>query len=293
MKENYFISSIQIGIDGYLLKPLEISQFTDTLLKSVEKIHLQKKVQNYQRELEQSNVSLEIKVKERTAELEHRLYHDNLTNLGNHASMMQNIGLSSYETIFLIDINGFQKFNDIYGLSSGNNILKKFTQNLKDFNKDNNYKVYRVYGDSFVLQKKHDTFYNESFEIQKEKLLNHFENIKIYLDEIEEDIEVEVTIGASVDEESPFIKADMALKHAKKDNLPIALYTEDMDSSKRLIDDLYWKKEIKHALKNDSIIPVFQGIVNQSQEVVKYESLMRLKQYKDGEEKLISPFFFS
>ncbi|PHQ65200.1 MAG: REC domain-containing phosphodiesterase [Sulfurimonas sp.] len=291
-EEKYLISSIQIGIDGFLLKPLEINQFTDTLLKSVEKIHLQKEIQNYQRELEQSNANLETKVRERTAELEHRLYHDILTNLGNHTSMMKNIGLSSKETIFLIDINGFQKFNDIYGLSSGNTILKKFAQNLKDFNIDNNYRIYRVYADSFVLQKENETSYNESFDIQKERLLNHFENIKIYLDEIEENIEIEVTIGSSVDEMHPFIKADMALKYAKKNNLPIALYTEDMDSSKRLINDLYWKREIKSAIKNDSIIPVFQGIVDQSQRVIKYESLMRLKQYKDGEEKLISPFFF-
>ena len=61
-EENYFILSIQIGIDGYLLKPLEIKQFTDTLFKSVEKIHLQKELQNHQRELELSNTNLEIKV---------------------------------------------------------------------------------------------------------------------------------------------------------------------------------------------------------------------------------------
>ncbi|WP_373001358.1 EAL domain-containing protein [Sulfurimonas sp.] len=291
-EENYFISSIQIGIDGYLLKPLEISQFTDTLLKSVEKIHLQKEIQNYQIELESSNANLEAKVQERTAELEHRLYHDSLTNLRNHTFMMKNIGSSSNETIFLIDINGFQKFNDIYGLKSGNTILKKFAQNLQDFNQNNNYTVYRVYGDGFVLQRDKASSIQESFDVQKEKLLNHFESIKIYLEEIEEDIEIEVTIGASVNEERPYIKADMALKHAKKNNLTIALYSEEMDTSKRLINDLYWKKEIKSALKNDSIIPVFQGIVDMSQNIVKYESLMRLKQDDNGEEKLISPFFF-
>ena len=45
-------------------------------------------------------------------------------------------------------------------------------------------------------------------------------------------------------------------------------------------------------IKNDFIIPVFQGIVDNSQNVIKYECLMRLKQYDDNEEKLVSPIFF-
>lgn len=42
-ESKYFIDSIKVGIDGYLLKPIEISQFTGLLNKVVQKIILQTK----------------------------------------------------------------------------------------------------------------------------------------------------------------------------------------------------------------------------------------------------------
>lgn len=291
-EENYFLSSIEIGIDGYLLKPLEMNQFVRTLYKSVEKIHMQKEIVQYQEALLSTNANLERKVKERTFQLEYRLYHDILTDLGNHEAMMKNISNEKKETLFIIDINGFQKYNDIYGLETGNTILKKLANKLIDFNVKNIYSIYRIYGDGFVLQRNSDILVDESFEVQKNELLSSFENIGIYLEEIDESINIDITIGASINEKNAFIKADMALKYAKKENLQIAVYTENIDSSKKLLNDLYWKNEIKIAIKNDAIVPVFQAIVDKNQNIVKYESLMRLKKYEDDEEKLLSPFLF-
>ncbi|NOR58297.1 MAG: response regulator, partial [Sulfurimonas sp.] len=218
-EEQFFLSGIKIGVDGYLLKPLDITQFVETLKKSVEKIHLQKKIELYKQELESTNLSLEVKVEERTAELEYKLYHDVLTNLGNHKLMMKNIPIDNYETLFLIDINGFQKFNDIYGLESGNKILEDIAQKLIDFDAHNIYNKYRVHGDVFVLQYKSGKVFQEDFEIQKTKLLDYLETIKVYLDEIEEDVEVDFTIGTALNEKNAFIKTDMALKFAKRENL--------------------------------------------------------------------------
>ena len=160
---DYFISAIKIGIDGYLLKPLEIHQFVETLYKTVEKIHLQKEIKLYQKELELTNQSLELKVKERTAELEHRLYHDKLTELGNHEAMVQSIDSSSFEVLFLVNINGFQKFNDIYGLDAGNTILKKISKLLQEFNSNNRYSTYRVYGDVFALYRGEEKKFDKEF----------------------------------------------------------------------------------------------------------------------------------
>lgn len=289
---DYFISSIHIGIDGYLLKPLELNQLIGTLSKATEKIHLQNKIKEYQEELEKSNEALEAKVKERTAELEYRLYHDKLTELSNHAAMMQIVDKSPFNILFLIDINGFQKLNDIYGLNAGNLILKKFTQVLKDFNKQNHYSLYRVYGDGFVLYRTCSTIDTIIYQEEKQRLVAALDSLKIYLETIDEEVDIEVTIGVSIGEENAFVKAEMALKHAKQKNKQLVTYTEEIDSSKQLLKDLYWKAEIKTALKNDNIIPVFQGIVDGNQKIVKYEALMRLVQYENGEEKLVSPFLF-
>ena len=291
-EDNFFISSIKVGIDGYLLKPLEINQLVEVLLKSVEKINLHRKIEKYQQKLENYNTELEIKVKERTQELEYRIFHDSLTELLNHNAMMKNVCSGTKESVFLIDINGFQKFNDIYGLEAGNTILKKFAKKLIDFDEGQYYQIYRVYGDEFVLQLKKNALEYSSFEIQKNRLLSYLENIKVYLDVIAEDINIEVTIGASFDAEKAFVSATMALHHAKKANLKISLYSEKLDSSKSLLNDLYWQSEIKLALHNDGVVPVFQAIVDKSENIIKYESLMRLRQYTNGEEKLITPYYF-
>ncbi len=54
--------------------------------------------------------------------------------------------------------------------------------------------------------------------------------------------------------------------------------------------NLKWGKKIKDAIKEDRFIPLFQPIVDtKTQEVVKYESLIRMVD-KNGE--LISPIHF-
>ncbi len=290
---DFFISSIKLNIDGYLLKPLELKQFVETIGKVVEKINLQNEIKKYQKELESSNNNLEAKVKERTAELEYRIYHDYLTELWNHEAIMKNICCNDYEELFLIDIKGFQKLNDLYGLKSGDTILKKFAESLILFNSKNYYCLYRVYSDVFMLCRNKDSSLEMiSFEESKNRLLAHLESTKIYLEDIDEEIDVEVTIGACIEKEDPLIKADMALVYAKKQNKQIVVYSKEIDSSNRLIKHLYWKSEIKKALQNDDIIPVFQGIVDKNGAIVKYEALMRLVQYNDDGEKLISPFLF-
>ena len=55
---------------------------------------------------------------------------------------------------------------------------------------------------------------------------------------------------------------------------------------------LNWKRKIQYALKIDNIVPVYQPIVNSKGKVIKYEALMRLREIENGEEKLITPYFF-
>jgi len=56
----YFVQTIDIGIDGYMLKPISIKNFMMVLLKVIEKIFYKKEIENYKKELEQK-VSNQIK----------------------------------------------------------------------------------------------------------------------------------------------------------------------------------------------------------------------------------------
>lgn len=288
---DYLIDAISLGVDGYLLKPLNIEHLARTLKKSVEKILMQKELAAYRRKLETANAELEEKVDIRTAELEHRLCHDALTELKNHTAMMHDIPPASGGTLFLIDIDGFQTYNELYGLHAGNKILKAFTELLQGFNHEHSFALYRAYGDGFVLYKKtdHDPSVQQG---HTGKLLALLEDFSVHIDEIDETVNIDSTVAVAVDEANLFEAADMALRHAKKNKQALAVYTDEMNTTLQLANDLYWQSEIKKALEQDGIIPVFQGVVDREQKIVKYEALIRLVQEENGARKLVTPFHF-
>ena len=250
-------------------------------------------MQRYKQQLESMNVELEEKVKDRTAELAHRLYHDHLTELKNHEALMLKLLRSKTEVLILVDIDSFGEYNELYGMSAGNKILRTFAEYLTEFNQSRGYTLYRVYGDGFALYRSKDSTYKSKVEKDIDDLLKAFENLFAHIDEIDETIDFDVTVGISMESVNTFETANMALNIAKKQKVGHILYSSEMDISQQLSDALYWKGEIKTALETDNIVPVFQGIVNKEEKIIKYEALMRLVQYdKDGQRKLIVPFFF-
>jgi len=281
----YFLECIKIGVDGFIFKPLELTQLTESLYKVAEKIHLRNELKIYQENLEK-------KVQERTKEIKYNLYHDDLTNLLNYKAMVEHIDKSKPNILFLLDIKGFQKLNDVYGLANGNLILKAFSDNLKKFNINQKYTMFRAYGDGFVLYYEDESLNDEDYENEKNTLLAYLSSVEIYLETIDEFLNIEVTVGASFNEDKSFIRAEIALKYAKNKNENYVLYSEKIDNSKEIVQNLQWQKRIKAAIDDDNIVPVFQGIVDKNQKVVKYESLMRLREYTDDKEELISPYFF-
>lgn len=49
---SFFLESIRLGIDGYLIKPLEAEMFIQQVFKRVQRVYLQKQVKDYQENLE-------------------------------------------------------------------------------------------------------------------------------------------------------------------------------------------------------------------------------------------------
>src|SRR5660397_40466 len=141
--------------------------------------------------------------------------------------MIKNVGKSSDELIFLVDIKGFRNINDIYGLGVGKSLLRGFAEKLRKFNHANKYTLYRVYGDNFLLHYSLSKNFHEIFEQEQKSLIKYLENIKIYLKGIDDYADIDFSIGVCVNEEYSFIKADMALKHAKREHKQIVLYTQD------------------------------------------------------------------
>ncbi len=286
---DYFMETIKLGVDGYILKPIEIEQFSTLLYKIIEKIKLKKEDIDHTRELEQ-------KVKERTKELTKKLYFDDLTGLPNRNSLLKKLELCNDENmpiIFLIDIDSLRTYNELYGIDIGNSILKQFAKLLLQYSKGSGYDVFRVGGDEFILfesaryidlQKYEDTIY---------EIFNFFSKNRVYMPSLNEYMEIAITIGMSFGNNNALAKAYTALFNAKADDRKYKTYNAQIDRTKELKNTLYWRKEIKDALSEDRVLPYFQPIVNREQKIIKYESLIRIKQYDEfGDEKIVTPYNF-
>ena len=282
---NYFVSSIKLGVDGYLLKPIELKQFVDVLMASVEKITLRLDNKEYRE-------SLEDKVAQRTAELEHQLYHDDLTGLKNRTSLLHNLDNRDFSALLLIDIDKFQNINEIFGMSGGNSVLKQFANFLKAFCLGKSYEVYRLDGDSFVLNSTKNYLDLGEYEVEIPLLIEELSDFSVHIEDADDYVELDVTIGISFEKQNALEKAEVALKFAQKNRRNYIAYNRSIDTTKQLKDAIFWRGEIKHAIAEDRIVPFFQPIVDREQNVVKCEVLMRLQREKDGETEFVSPFFF-
>ena len=279
-ESGYFIETIKQGVEGYLLKPIDLDQFLDMIKKAVEKIYLKKELEIYQN-------SLEKKVQEQTKELYRQLYYDNLTSLENRNSLLKVIKKQKPFGLMLIDINNFSAFNDIYGSDVGDEILKNVSKLLLKLAKDQ-YRVFRVGGNQFAFLDMKDDHHNFTQNVVT-NILNEIENTTIVAKEgtIKINIAVTVSVVSNCETDKIFKNAQIALHYAKKTNQYIIFYSNELNLDK------YYKKEldavvmVKNALAEDRVIPVFQKI-KKSQEYDTYECLVRIKQ--DG--KLISPFVF-
>jgi len=293
---SYLIDLINLGINHFIQKPLELNNALKVFFTTSSAIYSNKllndyneKIKQMNRELKTLNDDLELRVKERTRELENQLYFDKLTRVFSYSALLRDIGRSEFSTIFLINIDSFKNINNIFGFQSANTILQQFALCLKGFG--NTYKTYRTHADEFVLLKSNESFNLSEFENDLQSMKEKIRNHKFKLDD-KESIDIDATIGVSINNTNPLATADMALKYAKSHRLGYMIYNKEIDITDEMNNILIWSKKIKYAIKNDMVFPVFQPILNKNKEIVKYEVLMRISEIKDGQEKMVSPYFF-
>ena len=54
-ESGYFIETIRQGVEGYLLKPIDLNQFITAINKAIEKIYLKREIELYQNSLEKKS----------------------------------------------------------------------------------------------------------------------------------------------------------------------------------------------------------------------------------------------
>ena len=120
-ESNYFIDAIDMQVDGYILKPINLDKLEEKLENIKEQIDLKNYYTNHQKELKQ------------------KAYTDELTKISNRAFFEEefNKEVARYSrektpfSFILLDIDKFKDFNDNYGHQVGDEILKNLAETIK------------------------------------------------------------------------------------------------------------------------------------------------------------------
>lgn len=265
---NNFIKAIELGTDAFIIKPIKQDQFISAISRVVDRLDFKRADKRYKD-------ALELEVKERTKELEYKLYYDELTGLLNRVAFFEKLTQITMPVVFLIDIDKFKIINKVYSDRVGSIVLSKFAQFLSAFAEEESFLVYRLSGDEFVILDTTSDLDLDKYEIFVTKLFKELRHFKIHIDGFI--ISIDVTIGLSAVEKESFEKANMALEYAKDHKKQYVMYSESIDTSQRENQLLVYRDKILAAIHEKRVIPVFQPIVDSSENIVKYEALMRIQ----------------
>lgn len=244
------------------------------------------------KKLHDANNFLEEKVAQRTDEIEHMYRHDSLTGLKNRAALIDTLQKNRYSGLILVDIDNFHNYNELYGMKIGNDVLKKVALLLQNSMLYNTYEAYRIYGDQFILRYEGNEVSEDALKRDIIHLIDLFENFKIDIETLDDVLDIDVTVGAALGNAQVLKMTEMALKHAKKSRKKYMIYSKTIDDTSYSQELLIWKNKIKDALQHDNIVPVYHAIVNKENKIMKYEALIRLREFEGEKVNLISPFFF-
>ena len=270
----------------------KIHLLNQKIAKELKRAEIAEKMQHkLQEQLLKYNEDLESEITKKTMELQTKMYTHFLSGLPNRNKLLEDADLYNFSQFALLNIDKFQKFNDVYGEEIGNIALKLSAEFLLNEVDDDNILVYHIGGDEFVFAVK-DTSYmdNKLFTQKIEKILSSYSK-KSFLYE-DKSFHFVMSAGISFSGKKKMLAyADMALKDAKKRNVQISIFSETKDLEKIHQDDIECHKKLLNAFKTDSVISFYQPIVpiqNPDKEI-RYESLVRIEE-EDGN--IIPPFNF-
>lgn len=199
---------------------------------------------------------------------------DETTHIKNRTALFSDLKkMKSSVTLMLININHFSDINNYYGHKAGDHFLEKFAYKLQEFFGYET--IYRIGGDEFAvvcqsklnLQAKEEDFLN---------LLTQLETEQFHIDTHE--ISINISAGlASSGPKMVYSLAHIALKEARVQREKLVIFNKHSSLRAKIQNNIHTVKKIKSAIKEDRILPFYQGIVNSNtKQIAKYESLIRL-----------------
>ena len=285
----YLIETIRLGVDSYILKPIELDQLLDSLSSTIETILLKEESHAYTNSLKQT-------IELQQSALDEQLHTDALTKLPNNNTLdniLSQIQPVEVPSLFLINIDNFKNYNKLYGLDAGNQILQEFAHHLKAIASSLCYDVFRISSNEFVMLRLDTHLDPDKIYDDITKTLEVLNGIEIKIKGLNEKILVNISMGVTFDQENLFNKAFTALDFAKQTGKTFVVYTSNLDETESHANDFYWQDVIADTLDKDNVVPFFQPICDKSGQIIKYEALIRIKtKDKQEQEQYVSPYYF-
>ncbi len=286
-EQDFFTESIKAGIDGYMLKPIEISQFLDIMGKIVEKIRLRKENDAYRNQLQQMVAAQTKEIKAKADTIYQQSITDQMTGLYNATILSQILKKGSYDFLMLLDLVSFGIVNKEYGKHFGNSIIQSSAKMLQR-HMTSDMRLFKIESDRFAI-----TFKGKN--VQRiiefaEQLIAFFDTTNLMVESNE--INVNFTIGIShIDpHDDTLMNAEYALEWAKQmGRRTYHVYERNSNMMVAEQETIKWLNRTRYLISEDKIEPYFQPIMDiKSGKVIKYEVLAR---GIDGDE-VIAPCFF-
>ena len=257
--KEYLLEAIDIGVDKYVLKPIDIAKLLQVMSQSL--------------------IYHELK----------DLYTDKLTNLPNRNKLKKDLDQNNIDLMALLDVDEFSTINDLFGEKIGDTILYELANKLKEYFNDEDYIVYRIEADKFtIVSRKSNQDVNEFYDLCK-AFADKIEKESLLIDE--DEIDINITIGiAQGDGARAFKYSQRVINYARTKLQRIMIYNESFKIQQSFEENIKWVKQLKVGFRENLFQAYFQPIVDtQTQKVHKYEALIRYIT-KEGVE--IAPYNF-
>ena len=276
---DYLFQAIELGVDGFILKPIELEKIMLNIKKLSDSINAEKFMQTYQEKLERE-------VTKKTEIIKKQIVTDKLTGLQNRFALNQLLeNLQKESILIVINIDNFDSINTIYGYENGNRVIQSVATLLSQEVLENS-QLFYLGSDEFAIV---------SDVVNDKKLRTYLNDLqsKINAFTIEIDgnrLKGTVTIAVASGREKILKHAHIALKEAKNEGKNrIKFYNKSLNIEKLQQKIQHFSPIIREAIEEDDVIPYFQPIVdNRTKTIHKFECLARI--IKDGE--VYSPFYF-
>jgi len=232
-----------------------------------------------------------------------RIYTERLTGLPNRTKLFLDVELCKNPAVFIINIDSFKEYNDLYGFEVGDFIILEMGRRLERICADafSGFKMqlYKLQADEYALLLK-DSIEDEKLSALAGRIISVISENSFAYKGYDMNVSVTVGITRAISESfisekekrqhSPVSRADMALKKAKADKKHFLVYDESMNIPQEYEENIRLTKLIKKSIRAGCIIPHYQPIINNlNLKIEKYESLVRLRS-EDGQ--IINPSMF-